>query len=197
MMVLSTRNFTIWIVLAVLSMLVTDVKADWVLDERSSGISFSTIKKTNIGEAHSFLDFSGGIQSDVARIVIRSDSVDTQVPIRDERMRQFLFRSEIFPEIIIDSDVADVLSRLKKNAIINVDLPAKLTLNGVSKVVNLRVNVVSHDNKNLMVVSAKPVIIKAVDYQMASGVAKLSELVGGIPIPSAVPVSFVLFFKKK
>ena len=197
MKVLAKLNFSVWATLIVLSILVTDVKADWVLDERNSGINFSTIKKTNIGEAHGFLDFSGNIKSGVATIEIRSDSVDTQVPIRDERMRQFLFKSDVFPEIMIHSDVADVFPRLKKKPIINIDLPAQLILNGVSKVVNLRVNVTKNNQNGLIVSSVMPVIIKAADYQMEGGVAKLSELVGGIPIASAVPVSFILFFKKK
>jgi hypothetical protein len=47
-------------------------------------------------------------------------------------------------------------------------------------------------NGSLLVNSVKPVIIKAVDFNLVKGIEKLRQLAGLPSISTTVPVSFVL-----
>ena len=64
---------------------------NWKLITDESAISFVSIKKGSIAEAHTFTDFSGVLDHGKASVTIKADSIDTMVPIRNERAREFLF----------------------------------------------------------------------------------------------------------
>jgi len=168
----------------------------WMLDQDESLISFVSVKKDSIGEVHTFTDFSGEIKGHKATVTIKPDSVNSKVPIRNERMREFLFETGTYPTISITSDVTGVLDKIKKGKTSLIELPATLSLHGADKEVVLNVSLSRNSKGTMNVASAKPVIIKAADFNMDKGIAKLSELVGNIDITDAVPVSFVLTFKK-
>lgn len=170
----------------------------WTLAQNESRVTFSSIKKGTVGEVHSFSDFSGVIDHNKASIDIKTASVDMLVPIRTERALKHLFETDLFPTINITSDVSSALSTLKgadNGSTKFADIPASLSLHGVTKDITLNVAVTQNGN-TVTVTSAKPVVVKAADYNMDGGVAKLAELVGGIPIASTVPVNFFLTFKK-
>jgi polyisoprenoid-binding protein YceI len=171
--------------------------AKWELVKSESSISFVSVKKGSIGEAHIFTDFSGIIDHNQATVSIKPDSVDTRIPIRNERAREFLFKTGIYPTIKISSDVASAMAALKKGETGIVELPASLSMLGVTKEVSLSVSVIRNGKKSISVASIKPIIIKASDFKMEAGVAKLGELAGGISIATAVPVSFILTVTKQ
>ena len=169
-------------------------KWDLVTDE--SSISFFSVKKGSVGEVHSFTDFSGVIDHNKASIEIKPDSVETGIPIRNERAREFLFETGVFPTISISSDVTEAMNSATKGQAVEANVPATLSMHGVTKEITLSVRIIRNSKKSISVASTKPVVIKAADYNMDGGVTKLAELVGGIPIASSVPVNFVLTFKK-
>ena len=170
--------------------------AKWQLDAEHSTISFVSVKKEKVGETHVFTDFSGSINQQQAHIIIKPDSVDSKVPIRNERMREFLFETGTYPTIEVSSAIGDVIAGLTKGQPSHVQLPATLKLHGVEEAITLDVYVSKNGKNTLSVVSAQPVIIKAATFNLVDGVNKLSELVGGLPIVTAVPVNFVLTFTK-
>lgn len=174
----------------------TALAAKWQLNAEHSTISFVSVKKEKVGETHVFTDFSGSISQQQANIIIKPDSVDSKVPIRNERMREFLFETGTYPTIAVSSAIGDVIAGLKKGQPSHVQLPATLTLHGVEKAITLDVYVSKNGKNTLSVVSAQPVIIKAATFNLVEGINKLSELVGGLPIVTAVPVNFVLTFSK-
>lgn len=196
-MMIRRKLILVCVMLLMLSSYPAFAKGNWVLDERNSHISFFTIKKNEIGESYIFFDFSGKISNNTASISILTDSVDTQVSIRDERIKEFLFDVKNNPTIEISSDVKNVFDRLEKRSIITAEMPATLTLNGVTTIVRLNVSVSKKGKNELIVSSIKPIIIKAEDYRLTKGVKKLAELVGGISIISVVPVNFTLLFKRQ
>lgn len=166
----------------------------WKIDSQQSSVTFISIKKTNIGELHHFTDISGSIDGSVATITISPDSVDTKVPIRNERIREFLFQTEIYPTIEIKSNVEKYLITETSDELA---IPASLKMLGVSKelILNVRVNKVG--SSTLLVTSTKPLIIRSSEFGMDKGIRKLSELVNNLPIAEAVPVTFALVFTKK
>ena len=82
-------------------------QANWTLQPSSSHIHFLSVKATHIGEVHSFTKLSGSIQDNgQATLNIDLASVDTLIPIRDQRMRDLLFVVEDHPMAIIKTKIA-------------------------------------------------------------------------------------------
>jgi hypothetical protein len=67
-------------------------------------------------------------------------------------------------------------------------------MHGESQTVSADLKVVRYSNDGLMVVTNKPIILRADQFGMADGVEKLREVVGLPSISLAVPVSLVLSF---
>lgn len=165
----------------------------WVLNTELSTISFVSTKKDKIAEVHVFDSFTGTIANGNTLVKIEAASVNTGTEIRDDRMREFLFEITDFPKIIISADSA-ILDGLSTNNPSMLTTPATLTLHGVTNQVDLAIFATKHSDGSVNIVSQKPIVIKASDYNMEGGIIKLSELVGGINITKAVPVSFSLYF---
>jgi len=166
----------------------------WTLDTAESSISFVSTKKDTVAEAHVFNDFSGSIESNTATVTILPDSVDSGIGIRNERMREFLFETGVFPKITITA-WAGSLGDLPVNVSTKIKVPATLSLHGVSKKIIMDVTILKTTDSSITITSQKPVIIKAEDYNLNEGIIKLSSLVGDIPITKAVPTYFSLVFK--
>lgn len=166
--------------------------ASWNLDTANSRVNFVTIKKGNIAESHTFSDVSGSVVAGKASITIKPDSVDSRVPIRNERMREFLFETGLYPSIEIIADVEQVIDNLKPGHSAIVTLPASLSMHGVSEELNLEVRISQLGANTLVVASTQSVLIRAANYNMLEGITKLSSLVNNLPIAETVPVNFSL-----
>jgi|GEM_PF-764110 len=168
----------------------------WHIDQSLSNVNFVTVKKTHVAEAHRFETISGSISdSGDAKVIIETASVNTGIGIRDDRMRQFVFDTVNFPKIIISTHTGE-LAALQPGESAMQSLSATLSLHGVEKPITLDVLVSRLNTDKLTVTSTKPVIVNAKDFQLNTGVLKLSELMGNISIGSSVPVNFALTFKQ-
>ncbi len=168
----------------------------WTLVSDQSSVSFVSIKKNNIAESHRFTDFTGSIEDQNARVVIKAYSVDTRVPIRDERMREFLFKTGMYPTIEVKVALTDQLNGFKSGDTKLLNLPATLSLHGQTKEIELNVRLTALNDNHLLVSSAQPVLIRAANFELVEGIKKLSSLVNNLAIAETVPVSFSLLFKK-
>lgn len=71
----------------------------WVLDGDRSQVSFITVKAGQVAEVHHFAELSGSVSADGgATVEIDLASVETNVDIRNERMRDILFQVAEFPQ---------------------------------------------------------------------------------------------------
>jgi polyisoprenoid-binding protein YceI len=170
----------------------------WQLDNKKSTISFVSIKKGSIAESHHFAKFVGEVSDKgVVDIIIDLSSVNTNIPIRDERMKQYLFEVEKFAQ---SSFIAQL--NTKEISAINVGSSQTLTIAGIvdfhgqQQNVNVEVLVAKLGQDTLLVTSLKPVIIKAESFGVVAGINKLKELAGLPSIALTVPVSFVLTFNQ-
>jgi polyisoprenoid-binding protein YceI len=170
--------------------------AEWLIDSANSRVNFISIKKGNIGESHSLTDLSGSITDGKVSIILKPDSVESMVPIRNDRMREFLFETGLYPSIEVSADVVALLKDLKNGASLLATLPASLSMHGVSKELQIDVRINKLSTEMLIVASTQPVIIRAADYNMIDGIRKLSALVNNLPIAESVPVSFSLQFNR-
>ena len=82
------------------------VQADLVVEERGSQVGFASVKNGTVSEVHKFTGLSGGIDSGGnAMIAIITSTVETLIPIRNERMRSMLFEVDRYPLATIRSKV--------------------------------------------------------------------------------------------
>ena len=170
---------------------------NWQLDSSNSSVSFISIKKSNIAETHTFTEFDGKVDGGTATVTIKTESIESNVDIRNQRMREFLFETGLFPEITIKAEVETALAELEVGQSQIVSLAANLSMHGVSKDINLVARISKLSKTRLLVSSSQPVLIRAKDYNMLEGVVKLSSLVNNLAIAETVPVSFSLVFESE
>lgn len=170
--------------------------ADWMLDNSGSALSFTSIKAIDVAEVHTFTELSGAVGADGhARVVIQLASVDTLIPIRDERMREMLFQTELFPTAVVDVrlDIARLQGMpVSTSRVLTTEV--LLTLNGTQLPLTTELLVSRLAPDRMLVVALKPVIINAGAVGLADGVEALREIAGLPNISKAVPVTFVLQF---
>lgn len=170
--------------------------ADWSLDNSGSQLSFVSIKAMDVAEVHTFSELSGSVGADGhARVVIQLASVNTLIPIRDERMREVLFQTDLFPTATVDARVD--ITKLQRLAVSTSEvLTTEIILNlGEARLpltVELLISRVAADR--ILVATLKPVVVNAGAVDLADGVEALREIAGLPSISKAVPVSFVLQF---
>lgn len=167
----------------------------WDLQADASTFNFVSIKKESIGELHRFKQISGNIGKDgKAELTIALDSVDTSVPVRDERMREFLFETGKFPSATYTVQVDPALLKLSAGEVKTASLEGTLSLHGQSAKVPAKVNVYKTKDGRLMVSTLEPVLVNAEQFGMSGGVSKLMELANLPAISTVAPVTFSLVF---
>lgn len=169
--------------------------AQWELDSERSAINFISVKNAAIAETHSFAGLVGYIgESGNVQLNIDLASVETLIPIRNERMRELLFETGSFPSATASASVdKQVLSEVAQGGTVTTEIPVQLDLHGVQAELQVPVTVFS-DGANLRVVSSRPVVVNAADFKLAAGVEALREVAGLNTISTAVPVTLNLQF---
>ena len=171
--------------------------ATWDLVNEKSSLSFVSIKAIDIAEVHRFTEMAGRI-SDKGKAVVTIElaSVDTGVPIRDERMQEMLFETDKYPlataRAKIDMKIVDAIapgSSTRLTTTLDIDL------HGVRVTVDANVVIAKLDEKVLMVTSSKLIILNAAAANLVDGIEALREVASLPSIGNAVPVSFVLVFE--
>ena len=169
--------------------------ADWRLEPGSSTIGFTTVKADHVAENHRFDTFSGRVsEAGEVRLVVPLDSANTGIAIRDERIRDLLFDGRTI-EAVVTSRV-DPQAIPMPGATDTIDLAMSVSLIGLSIDLVSPVLVTRVGEDQVMVSSQGPVLLNVERLGWASGVEKLREIAGLPSISHAVPVSFVLTFKR-
>ena len=174
--------------------------AKWQIDNANSTLSFVTVKAADVAETHRFGQLSGGVTpgstagaSAEVNIAVHLASVDTNIPIRDERMREHLFETGKFPLAKIHGHVqfAKYLA-LPTGDSVQDSLKLMLDLHGERIPITADVLVSRLGSDRVMVMSSRPIIVNASQVGLVAGIEKLRELAGLPSISKAVPASFVL-----
>jgi len=172
------------------------VFAQWDLDSTKSTIHFISIKNGGVGEVHRFDEMIGFVspRGDV-NVSIDLDSVETLVPIRNDRMRDMLFETAKFPTAHITASVDEsILAAVKNEGTLASDMQVTLELHGVEQQLQVPVVVSGDADGGLRVLSRHPVIVRAPDFGLAGGIDALRDIVGLDAIATAVPVTVDLVF---
>ncbi|OXY83023.1 YceI family protein [Oceanimonas doudoroffii] len=176
----------------------TSALADWQLNNELSRVSFVTVKKESVGEPNHFERVSGTL-SDAGRFELTIDlaSVESGIPIRNERLEEYLFETGRFPKLTLSADLSGQLEALTQGEDRVIETDATLNLHGTEKTLPIAVLVSHKGNGDLVVSSWKPVIVQQDDFGFTAGIDKLQELAGLPSITRTVPVNFVLSLEKQ
>jgi len=173
--------------------------AQWELMNNESTVNYVSIKKSKVGEVNSFKQLHGSIERNGKLSVdIGLGSVETNVPVRNERMKSMLFEIASFPEASVSATLdPDVLKKMKVGETYQDSIGFNLSLHGVSKEMAAEVRVVKLAKNRILAMSVNPIIVNADQYDLVAGVEKLREVAKLPSISTAVPVTFSLVFKQQ
>lgn len=184
------------LVFALLVFAAVPAHADWYLDNESSRLSFVTTKNTEIAEVQRFLVLHGKVDAKgAARLEVELDSINSGIPVRDERMRKELFEIKTFPEAQISAQInLQPINDLASGAQLELRLPLSVTLHGKTQTYSAELLATRLDERRFQVVTLEPVVLHAEDFDLAPGVATLRKAAGLKSISLSVPVGAVLIF---
>ncbi len=171
-------------------------QAHWQLDNDASTLSFVTIKADHVGEVHTFDRLTGEIDDEGnAEITIELISINTLIPIRDERMQNMLFEIDLFPEADLTAQLdIDQFAELEVGRSAQANFSFVLSMRNQSNSYQAEVMVTRLADNGIQVSTLKPVIVVANSFDLVSGVEALREVAGLPSISNAVPVSFTVVF---
>ena len=172
--------------------------ASWSLDNDASQVSFVSVKAGDAGEVHRFTQISGNLAADgTATVTIELASVDTMIPLRDERMREMLFQTTLFPTATLTTSIdMGLLGKIEPGESTNMIADLALQLHDQEIVLTAEMIVARLGDQRLMVSSRKPIIVNAASVDLVNGIEALREIANLPSISKAVPVSFVLSFEQ-
>jgi polyisoprenoid-binding protein YceI len=171
--------------------------AQWDIVNDESTVNYVSIKKSTVGEVNSFKGLNGTIDGN-GKISVDIDlgSVETNIPIRNERMKTMLFEVASFSKANISAALdPNKLDKMKIGETYKDSISFNLSLHGVSNEMVTDVRVVKLEENRILAVSVSPIIVNADQYNLSKGVEQLREVANLPSISTAVPVTFSLIFK--
>ena len=177
--------------------LASSASAHWELDNNSSTLSFVTVKADHVGEVHTFDQLSGDINDDGSvQITIELASVNTLIDIRNERMQNMLFETNLFPQATISGEIdLDAVAEMDAGVSQAISVDFDLAIHGESSSYTADV-LVTRTESGVLASTVRPIIVMADTHGLVSGVEALREVAGLPSISRAVPVSFNVVFEQ-
>ncbi len=190
------RNFILAAIFTLFSQL---SMASWLLDSDASSLNFLSTKKGTVTEIHSFKKLSGTVSDEgKAEISIPLAAVETNIPIRNERMKEMLFNVPTFSTATATLFVDPVLlanTQVGKRVIIDVN--AMIKLHGLKKELPVKLVISGLQNRTIQVHTLVPILLNAADFSLTAGIEKLRTVAKLSSIDTTIPVTFTLIFQKQ
>lgn len=168
------------------------------LDKDNSTLHFVSVKNNRVAESMSFENLTGTIDDASGKFAVKIGlaSVASGIPIRNERMRKFLFEIDRFPQASFSGTLPiEQLQELSVGQQQQLDIAGELSLHGESQSTSLSVIVTKRADGAFSAVTTKPVFVDATAFGMGAGVEKLRELAGLQAINATIPVMFDVVFR--
>ena len=174
------------------------VFSDWYLVNEESKLNFISIKASNIAEIHSFKKVSGSVKENgEAQLTINLASLETLIPIRNERMGKLLFETKIYPSAFFKLEVD-----LEKILLTEVGKSSEVEYRGMFGLKNkqfpllVKLKVTRLNDQSFSVSSSEPLLLNADRLGLSNGIESLRAVAGLPSISKSVSVTFSLMFRK-
>lgn len=173
-------------------------KAQWFVDESKSLLNFVSVKNTDVAETFSFGQLQGTVSNaGSATLSIPLASIVTGIDLRNTRVKQMLFESDLLPNLHFTTqlDLAS-LDNLPVGTTAIQPVTGNLILHGVVKSLAFDALIIKHGSNSLSLSPRKPILINSTDFEMNAGIEALRAAVGASSIGERVPVYFKMFLKR-
>jgi YceI-like domain. len=178
------------------ALFVPSVNADtWQLDSDNSVLNFVSVKNNHVAETHRFTDLQGTWNDNRVSIEIPVVSLDTQIPIRNERMLEHVFQSSEYSVVTATATLEDdVLMAMAVGESVPLAVELDVYIAGESETVSAYLQLTRLATDRFLATTTQPVIIDTKAFSLVAGVDKLREIAGLSRIDYSVPVTFSVQF---
>ena len=168
--------------------------APWQLDLTQSELGLTSTKNSQISERHTVRFSSGSVSAEgKARVEVDLGSIETRIPIRNERMQKFLFAAATPVLVAVDLEptmIASLAAGEARSLSTNVVIKA----NNQEILLPIALLATPVDASQVRVSGTGELDVAALGYQ--AGIEALREIAGLKSISLNVPIDFVLTFQK-
>ena len=168
--------------------------APWQLDLTQSELGLTSTKNSQISERHTVRFSSGSVSAEgKARVEVDLGSIETRIPIRNERMQKFLFAAATPVLVAVDLEptmIASLAAGEARSLSTNVVIKA----NNQEILLPIALSATPVDAAQIRVSGTGELDVGALGYQ--AGIEALREIAGLKSISLNVPIDFVLTFQK-
>jgi polyisoprenoid-binding protein YceI len=176
----------------------TNAQSQWQLLNEASQLNFISTKAVHIAESHTFTKLQGSVSdTGQANLTIDLASVETMIPIRNERMGTMLFEIASFPTAEFTAQVdLETFNQLSVGAMRDMALNGELSLRSTTLPLTANVRVIKLNGNRVQIQTLKPAILNANSLSVVEGIEKLRNVAGLPSISHSVPVTFSLIFQQ-
>lgn len=177
----------------------------WALRDDLSRLSYVSVKKAHTAELNHFaagatpVALRGEVDAQGrAVLAINLNSVASGIEIRDSRLRDILFNTQLLPHAYFETqlDIAH-LSAMAPGEVQLSNLGGEFSLHGSRQTVSAEVLIARVSQQALTVSSVKPVLIDSKAFDLDAGIEALRVIANLSDIGEAVPVYFHLVFEQQ
>ena len=174
-----------------------------VWESDNNHISFLSIKvnqqKNSITEQSAFTSSKAMLDKDgMFTLTIDLNSVKTNIDIRDQRLKDWVFETAQFGTATVSGKVdADAVNKLAVGETLKLEQPLELDIHGQKVKLQAELNVQRSAEDKIMVNTLTPAILDTKAMKMEKGVMQLVEVMALSSIVEQVPVSFAGEFMRK
>lgn len=173
------------------------VADDWTLDSKRSTLHFVSVKNDTIAETHRFTELTGAINDGELKVTIPVASIDTAIPIRNERMLKHLFNAEEYTNVTATASIPTSIYDLETaTGTLPVIVSIEVFIAGEAVEVNAALQVTKVSADHLVATTSRPILINANDFALVEGINKLQEIAGLQAIDQVIPVTFSVQFSR-
>lgn len=175
--------------------------ASWQAD--NADIDFLSIKvnqkKRSVTEESNFTASTARLEADGSfTLNVDLKSVKTNIDLRDERLRDWVFETARFGTATITGKVdMAAIDKLAVGQRLTLEQPLKLDLHGSKADIDATLSVYRRTADIIDVQTMNPVILNMQELGLGEGVNKLIDVMGLLTIADQVPVSFGAEFHRK
>lgn len=170
--------------------------AEWRLKNADSNVYYVSTKNIVVSELNYFNTLAGSIDEEgELTIRINLESIETDIPIRNERIKSMLFEVLSYPK----ATVMATIDTQKLNALIpgktyieTIDF--QLNLHGITQNLSATIKAIKHADGDILVTPTTPILISAQQFGLEKGIERLRKIARLESISPSVPVTFNLTF---
>ncbi|MGI0152377.1 YceI family protein [Pseudidiomarina sp. WS423] len=171
--------------------------SEWQLDSELSQLHFVSVKNDVVAEVHRFTDLQGQWLDSQVSIEIPVISLDTLIPIRNERMLKHLFDSDNYTVVTATATVEEApLLRLQVGESLPLSLPLSVFIAGETEKLNATLQVTRLAENRFLATTVQPLMIDTQAFKLAEGINQLRDIAGLKRIDYSVPVTFSVQFTR-